>query len=221
MFDSYCYKLYFCTKHQFCAMTENSSLNITMPKTRQLLLDVARQLFAKMGVTNTTMNDIATASKKGRRTLYIYFKSKEDMYYAVVEQEMSKLVDALEVVTQENMAPQDKLVKYIYTHLDTIRDIVKSNGSLRADFFNDIKTVERVRRKVNVKELAMLKTIIQEGVSLGIFEVENIDFAAFILLSALNGLEVPYMKESVAIKMKERREFIVRFIFAGLSKQPI
>jgi len=202
-------------------MTENSSLNITMPKTRQLLLDVARQLFAKMGVTNTTMNDIATASKKGRRTLYIYFKSKEDIYYAVVEQEMSKLVDALEVVTQENMAPQDKLVKYIYTHLDTIRDIVKSNGSLRADFFNDIKTVERVRRKVNVKELAMLKTIIQEGVSLGIFEVENIDFAAFILLSALNGLEVPYMKESVAIKMKERREYIVRFIFAGLFKQPI
>lgn len=134
---------------------------------------------------------------------------------------MSKLVDALEVVTQENMAHQDKLVKYIYTHLDTIRDIVKSNGSLRADFFNDIKTVERVRRKVNVKELAMLKTIIQEGVSLGIFEVENIDFAAFILLSALNGLEVPYMKESVAIKMKERREYIVRFIFAGLSKQPI
>ena len=92
---------------------------------------------------------------------------------------------------------------------------------MRADFFNDIKTVERVRRKVNVKELAMLKTIIQEGVSLGIFEVENIDFAAFILLSALNGLEVPYMKESVAIKMKERREYIVRFIFAGLSKQPI
>ena len=47
-------------------------------KTRIKLVDVARQLFAKKGLENTTMNDIAQASGKGRRTLYTYFKSKED-----------------------------------------------------------------------------------------------------------------------------------------------
>ena len=47
-------------------------------KTRNKLVDVARQLFAKRGLDNTTMNDIAAASGKGRRTLYTYFKSKED-----------------------------------------------------------------------------------------------------------------------------------------------
>ena len=49
-------------------------------KTRQRLVDVARQLFAKNGLENTTMNDIATQSGKGRRTLYTYFKSKEEIY---------------------------------------------------------------------------------------------------------------------------------------------
>ena len=58
---------------------------MTVSKTKAKLVDVARQLFAKMGVENTTMNDIALASKKGRRTLYTYFKSKEDIYLAVVE----------------------------------------------------------------------------------------------------------------------------------------
>ena len=43
---------------------------MTVSKTKAKLVDVARQLFAKMGVENTTMNDIALASKKGRRTLY-------------------------------------------------------------------------------------------------------------------------------------------------------
>ena len=47
---------------------------MTVSKTREMLVDVARQLFARMGVDNTTMNDIAQASKKGRRTLYTYFK---------------------------------------------------------------------------------------------------------------------------------------------------
>lgn len=47
---------------------------MTVLKTRAKLVDVARQLFAKKGVEATTMNDIALASKKGRRTLYTYFK---------------------------------------------------------------------------------------------------------------------------------------------------
>ena len=55
---------------------------MSISKTRQKLVDVARQLFAKNGLNNTTMNDIAVASGKGRRTLYTYFKSKEDVYYA-------------------------------------------------------------------------------------------------------------------------------------------
>ena len=36
-----------------------------MSKTREMLVDVARQLFAKSGLENTTMNDIAIASRKG------------------------------------------------------------------------------------------------------------------------------------------------------------
>ena len=66
---------------------------MTVSKTKAKLVDVARQLFAKMGVENTTMNDIALASKKGRRTLYTYFKSKEDIYLAVVESELDILSD--------------------------------------------------------------------------------------------------------------------------------
>lgn len=64
---------------------------MAVSKTRAKLVDVARQLFAKNGVDDTTMNDIAVASKKGRRTLYTYFKSKEDIYMAVVESELEML----------------------------------------------------------------------------------------------------------------------------------
>ena len=44
---------------------------MSISKTRQKLIDIARQLFAKRGVANTTMNDIAVASGKGRRSLRI------------------------------------------------------------------------------------------------------------------------------------------------------
>ena len=76
-------------------------------KTRQTLVDVARQLFAMNGMENTTMNDIALASKKGRRTLYTYFKSKEDIYYAVIESELERLSDKLDEVAARKIRPQE------------------------------------------------------------------------------------------------------------------
>ena len=48
---------------------------MTVSKTKAKLVDVARQLFAKMGVENTTMNDIALASKKGIPILKVRMKS--------------------------------------------------------------------------------------------------------------------------------------------------
>ena len=84
--------------------------SMAVSKTKIKLVDVARQLFAKNGVDNTTMNDIAIASKKGRRTLYTYFKSKEEIYVAVVESELEVLSDELERVASEAIAPDIKIL---------------------------------------------------------------------------------------------------------------
>ena len=54
-------------------------------KTREKLVDVARQLFAKHGLENTTMNDIAVTSGKGRRTRkydYVMIKAGENLLIA-------------------------------------------------------------------------------------------------------------------------------------------
>ena len=82
---------------------------MSISKTRQKLVDVARQLFAMKGMENTTMNDIAVASGKGRRTLYTYFKSKEDVYYAVIESELERLSEKMDEVAARKISPQDSL----------------------------------------------------------------------------------------------------------------
>ena len=64
-------------------------------KTRDKFIEVARQLFARKGVENTTMNDIAAASDKGRRTIYTYFKSKRDIFNAVIESETDQILSRL------------------------------------------------------------------------------------------------------------------------------
>ena len=136
---------------------------MSISKTRQKLVDVARQLFAKNGIANTTMNDIAVASGKGRRTLYTYFSRKEDVYYAVIESELDRLSEKLEEVASCKMRPQDKIIELIYTHLSMIKETVVRNGNLRAEFFRNIWMVEKARKNFDEDEIEILRKIYSEG----------------------------------------------------------
>ena len=188
-------------------------------KTRAKLVDVARQLFAKQGVDITTMNDIAVASTKGRRTLYTYFKSKEEIYVAVVESELDKLAEALDKVAAENIAPDVKILKLIETHLDAIKMIVRRNGSLRASFFRDIWQVERVRRNLNLHEIALFKQVLIEGNEMGLFEVENVDILADILHYCVKGIEVPYIRGKIGDDLDDRQgwEYVAKIVYGALG----
>ena len=162
-------------------------------KTRNKLIDVARQLFAKKGLDNTTMNDIAAESGKGRRTLYTYFKNKEEIYFAVIEGEMERLLERMNEVAKTSLEPEDKLVELIYTHLTLIKEAVQRNGNLRADFFRNIIRVEKVRKNFDHNERKIFTAIVAEGVRDGIFEIENIPLFVDILHFSLKGLEIPFI----------------------------
>lgn len=194
---------------------------MAVSKTRAKLVDIARQLFARNGVNETTMNDIAVASQKGRRTLYTYFKSKEEIYMAVVESELEMLSEALEKVASEKIAPDLKILKMIETHLDTIKLIVRRNGTLRASFFRDIWRVERVRRKFNLNEINLFKQILIEGKEQGLFNVDNVDILANILHYCIKGIEVPYIRGKIGEDLEDQKgwEYVARIVYGALGRQ--
>ncbi len=187
-------------------------------KTKNNLIDVARQLFAKKGVENTTMNDIAEASQRGRRTLYTYFSSKNDIYKAVIESELDVLYGKLEEVIRRNMPADEKLILLAFTRLSAIKEVVTRNGTLRADFFRDIWTVENVRKEFDKKEIHYLETIIQDGCEKGIFQLNDVRQTAEILHYAFKGLEVPTIRGAMKFdyNKKEDREIISNILFNGI-----
>jgi AcrR family transcriptional regulator len=183
--------------------------------TRNILIEAARQLFAKIGVDNTTMNDIATASQKGRRTLYTYFRSKNELYQAVIESELSKLYETLYEVLLRDLPEDKKLVTYIYARLDAIRSVVRRNGTLKALFFRDIWKVENVRKKFDQRDIEIIRTILESGVKANIFNIPDTALTASILHHALKGLEVPYIKGTIGEGLEQEKN-ILNLIFNGI-----
>ena len=191
---------------------------MSISKTRQKLVDVARQLFAKNGIANTTMNDIAVASGKGRRTLYTYFNRKEDVYSAVIEEELE-----LDEVAALKIRPQDKIIELIYTHLSMIRETVVRNGNLRAEFFRNIWMVEKVRKNFDEDEIELFRKVYAEGKADGEFDIEDVDLVADITHYCIKGLEVPFIYGRLGHGMTEEasKPLVAKVVYGALGKTGI
>ena len=191
-------------------------------KTRDILIEVARQLFARKGIENTTMNDIAEASDKGRRTIYTYFKNKREIYNAVVQSESSQMLARLQELLKQPLTPEQKLMNFIFIRFESVKEIVLRNGSLRAGFFRDVRKVERARRSTSAQEFSILKQILSEGVQKGMFRIKHIDQTTTIMLYSRHGLDVPYIRNDfseMGIERMTLREYIRDFIMNGIKKQ--
>ncbi len=192
-----------------------------MSKTREMLIDVARQLFAREGVDNITMNDIAKASKKGRRTLYTYFKNKNEIYIAVIESELTHLVDSFRNILTMDLVADEKLSYYVFQRMDAIKETVSRNGTLRAEFFRNIWEVEKFRKKFDIQEMEILRAILKQGVDEGIFSISNVEVTALALHYSLRGLDVPYIRgvfTELGITRFTLREYILDMVFNGIKK---
>ena len=192
---------------------------MTVLKTRAKLVDVARQLFAKKGVEATTMNDIAVASKKGRRTLYTYFKSKDQIYMAVVESELEMLSTQMEKAASKPVSPDKKILELIMTHLDAIKMVVYRNGTLRADFFRDIWRVEAMRKEFDRKETALFRRVLHEGKELNLFDIDNVEITADILHYCIKGIEVPYIRGQIGEELDDETgwRYVAKIVYGALG----
>lgn len=192
-----------------------------MVKTREKLIDIARQLFAHKGIENTTMNDIAKAAEKGRRTIYTYFKNKRDIYNAVVETESDIVVKKLGEITSMPLPADEKLMEFIFRRFDAMKDLVNRNGSLRAGFFRDVRKVERARKATSPKEVHILESILREGVDTGIFRIKHVDKTAMVMILCLQGLDVPYIRDNfkeLGIEKEKLRDYLNDFILYGIKQ---
>jgi AcrR family transcriptional regulator len=63
---------------------------------RNNILETAKKLFHEKGLTNTTMDDIAKHADYSKSTIYVYFKSKEEIYHYIIYDNMVHLRELLE-----------------------------------------------------------------------------------------------------------------------------
>lgn len=189
-------------------------------KTRDKLIEVARQLFVSNGVENTTMNDIANASDKGRRTIYTYFKNKKEIYNAVLEKESEQLVSKLREIFELKISSSEKLRRFFDVRFNNINEVASQDDSLRRFFVRDVKRVEKIRRLASEKEREILKMIIDEGVVQGQFDSKQGERFCVVWQMIIQGVEFSNLRNNfieIGIDKSKYPTDLIDYLITGLK----
>lgn len=200
-------------------MQTNSENGTKRDLNRENILKTAREIFSKYGFKKTTLDDIANAVRKGKSSLYYYFKSKEDLFQAVILKEVEILAGSLEVVINRNTDPVEKLRDYILTKLTTFRSLANFYHAIENDI-TAVEFIEKVKQRYEQDEIRIIKRILIEGVRKNEFEIYDFNLAAIGITTAIKGLEMPLSAGNYSTANLERSvDIILKIICYGIMKK--
>jgi AcrR family transcriptional regulator len=121
-----------------------------------MIIDVAARLFATKGLRQTTMESIAAEANRGRRTVYMYFGNKADIYEAVVQREISRITDPLREVVRSECDFETIIRRYATERVAQLWNLRERNPLLLKDFSQGHSRVEKLRERLNNDEIKLL-----------------------------------------------------------------
>ena len=193
---------------------QKQEVSIKNPK--DTIIAVALRVFGRLGVYKTTMNDIAKAAKKGRRTIYQYFKSKEEIYQAVLEKETANMVVPMKAIVKSELAPEKKLRDYSHQRINSINRIAENHNAFKVGFIQNDKVILKLRKRFDRFDLELLTKIVKEGAEKGEFKIKNIELTVKNIHVGLKGMEIDFIRSNWNDDCKLQLNLFIDMITKGI-----
>jgi AcrR family transcriptional regulator len=189
------------------------------PDVKDKIVSVAQSTFQRYGFRKTTMDEIAYAARKGKSSLYYYFKSKEEVFQAVVEKEAGLLRSEINMNVGKCSSAVDKLQVYINTRMEGFRNWANFYVALKDDYLSNLDFIEKIRAKYDSNEIELITQIIREGIESEEFKKMNAELTAKTIVIAMKGLEIPLLSTNEADNnLKKEIADMLEILFHGICR---
>ena len=175
-------------------MTTSTTLEHTGK--RQILVNAAAEVFAKQGFAKTRVSDISQYAGVGKGTVYEYFSSKEELFFAVFEWIKDEIRSRVDAVVDDHTSARDVLNAIFRTTADIItehREVFSMNlefwAASRGSAFED--RFSAACRSMYHEYRTLTAEVIRRGQQNGEFRPDlDADRISVVIVSALDGLGV-------------------------------
>ena len=195
----------------------NGSRNSSTDK-RGLILRAATRVFARNGYFNSKVADIARAADVADGTVYLYFKSKEEILHSIFDQHMVEAIAAGRKLIEKVRDPREKLRRIASLHLEHMgadRDLAVV---FQVELRGSTKFMEEFSAAGFAEYLGLLCRIFEEGQRAGVFRKElNAKVAAKILFGALDEMATNWIISKRNYKLAPMAEVVLDVFLNGVE----
>jgi AcrR family transcriptional regulator len=166
---------------------------------RDAILQAAERVFQKWGLNKTTMEDIASEAGKGKSTLYYYYKSKEEIFDAVVISEFKKVLEKARKSTGEITSAKEKLIKYFVASIHEMKNKIAAYTIIREEIKRNQNFIEKIRIYFEAQEEQFIEEILRSGIEskeFNFFSINELKTATKTIIGIIHAMELYLLLEN-------------------------
>jgi TetR/AcrR family transcriptional regulator, fatty acid metabolism regulator protein len=200
-------------------MPRKSSRNGASGK-RESILRAATRVFARNGYFNSKVADIARAADVADGTVYLYFKSKEEILHSIFDQNMAEAIASGRVLIEKLRDPSEKLRRIALLHLERLgadRDLAIV---FQVELRGSTKFMQEFSASGFAEYLSLLRKTFEEGQRSGVFRKDlNAKLVSKILFGALDEMATNWIISKRAYKLEPMAEVVMDVFLNGVSSE--
>ncbi len=185
---------------------------------RESILRAATRVFARNGYFNSKVADIAREAEVADGTVYLYFKSKEEILHSIFDQNMAEAISAGRVLIEKISDPGEKLRRIAMLH----RERLGADPDLAVVFQVELRGSTKFMREFSAagfaEYLSLLRQTFEAGQRSGIFRKElNSKLVSKILFGALDEMATNWIISKRKYKLEPMAEVVMDVFLNGVS----
>jgi TetR/AcrR family fatty acid metabolism transcriptional regulator len=185
---------------------------------REAILRAATRVFARNGYFNSKVADIAREADVADGTVYLYFKSKEEILHSVFDQNMAEAIAAGKVLIQKLSDPGEKLRRIAMLHLERLGADRELAVVFQVELRGSTKFMQEFSAAGFAEYLGLLRQTFAEGQRSGVFRKDlNAKLVSKILFGALDEMATNWIISKRNYKLEPMADVVMDVFLNGVS----
>lgn len=187
-----------------------------LPK-RDAILRAAIDVFAGRGFFNAQVADVARAAGVAAGTVYLYFRSKDDLLMSVFERTMKEALDEGREATAGIDDPAERLRRFARVHLGLLGRDRNLAIVFQVELRQSVKFMERFSSSLFRQYLGQIRTAIADGQHVGLFRPDlNPTTAAKVFFGALDEMATNWILSRRRYSLESDAEPVLDIFLRGV-----
>lgn len=187
---------------------------------KEVILQVAKKFFIEKGYHKTNLDEIAKNLNIAKGTIYLYFKSKSELFISVLEQDLKVICEDIRIVMNSNLEPKLKIEKFIdilWDKLFEYRNSFAMPEINQKEFVFDDEIFPYYMQRIYpiISEIKSLtKRLVMEGIQKNQFKNLEISTVSYFINSSIKAF---FLRFEEPIRYEDK-EVIKEVILRGVLK---